>query len=213
MKIEIWSDVVCPFCYIGKRHFEAALENFTENEFLEIEWKSFQLNPKSQPNPKDDAYTYLAEQKQKSLDWSIMAHQQVTEMAEQSGLEFRFEIAKPANTLLAHRLIQLAKTKKLGEKAEEALFRAHFTEGRNLNQLEVIHQIGKEIGLDTAILKDENAFIKEVSRDLYEAQQLKISSVPMFVFDNKYGVSGAQPIEVFEGTLERAFSEWENINL
>lgn len=213
MKIEIWSDVVCPFCYIGKRHFEEALENFSETEFLEIEWKSYQLNPNSQPHPKDDAYTYLAETKQKSLDWSISAHQQITEMAAQSGLEFRFDIAKPANTLLAHRFIQLAKTKNLGEEAEEALFKAYFTEGKNLNQLEEIIQIGQEIGLNTDPLKVENSFVAEVRKDIYEAQQLRINSVPMFVFDNKYGVSGAQPVEMFTSTLEKAFSEWENINL
>lgn len=213
MKIEIWSDVVCPFCYIGKRHFEEAIENFSETEFLEIEWKSYQLNPNSQPNPKDDAYTYLAETKQKSLDWSISAHKQITEMAAQSGLEFRFDIAKPANTLLAHRFLQLAKTKNLGDDAEEALFKAYFTEGKNLNQFEEIEKIGQEIGLNTDPLKDENAFVAEVRKDIYEAQQLRINSVPMFVFDNKYGVSGAQPVEAFTSTLEKAFSEWENINL
>lgn len=213
MKIEIWSDVVCPFCYIGKRHFEEALEKFSEVEHLDIEWKSFQLDPDSQPDTEKDSYTYLAEKKQKSLDWSIEVHQQITETASRSGLDFRFDIAKPANTLLAHRFIQLAKTENLGEEAEEALFKAHFTEGIDINKFEEIVKIGQEIGLDTNPLKDKNAFVEKVRMDLYEAKQLGISSVPIFVFDNKYGVSGAQPVELFTNTLEKAFSEWENINL
>ncbi|HUH74994.1 MAG TPA: DsbA family oxidoreductase [Chitinophagales bacterium] len=213
MKIEIWSDVVCPFCYIGKRHFEESLAKFSEVEHLDIEWKSFQLDPEGQPDPQKDAYTHLAEKKQKSIDWSISVHQQITETAAKSGLEFRFDIAKPANTLLAHRLIQLAKTKHLGEAAEEALFKAHFTDGIDLNKFEEIEKIGHAIGLDTDPLKDENAFVENVRMDLYEAKQLGISSVPIFVFDNKYGVSGAQPVELFTSTLEKAFSEWENVNL
>ncbi len=216
MKIEIWSDVACPFCYIGKRNFEAALEQFSENEFIEVEWKSFQLDPNAAPKTGVDAYTYLADLKGKSLEWSVQAHQQITEMAAQTGLEYRFDIAKPANTLQAHRLIQLAKTQDLGGEAEEALFSAHFTEGRDLNQLSTIIEIGTDIGLsgeDLELLTDGNAFTDEVKRDIFEARQLGINSVPFFVLDNKYGVSGAQPPGVLAQYIEKAFTGWENVNL
>lgn len=216
MKIEIWSDIACPFCYIGKRNFEDALEQFSENEFIDVEWKSFQLDPNAAPKTGVDAYTYLAELKGKSLEWSVQAHQQITEMAAQAGLEYRFDIAKPANTLQAHRLIQLAKSQGLGNEAEEALFSAHFTEGRDLNQLSTIIEIGTDIGLsneDLELLTDGNAFTDEVKRDIFEARQLGINSVPFFVLDNKYGVSGAQPAGVLAQYIEKAFTGWENVNL
>lgn len=216
MKIEIWSDVICPFCYIGKRNFEQALEEFSESHYIEVEWKSFQLDPKAKPAAGVDVYTYLAETKGKSLEWSYQAHQQIAEMAAQSGLEYRFDIAHPANTFLAHRLIQLAKTKGKGIEAEEALFSAYFTEGKNIQDDATIIEIGTDLEISSdelQLLVDTDIYSEEVNRDIYEAKQLGINSVPFFVLDNKYGVSGAQPVKTFAAYIEKAFTEWENVNL
>ena len=137
MKIEIWSDIICPFCYIGKRNFEAALEEFetkNENE-IEIEWKSFQLDPsvpKSLEN-KVNTYEYLAERKGMTVEKSIELHQNVTEMARNVGLTYNFEKSVVANSFDAHKLIQLAKSKELGGVAEEVLFKAYFTNGKDMS--------------------------------------------------------------------------------
>lgn len=216
MKIEIWSDVICPFCYIGKRNFETAMEEFSEAHYIEVEWKSFQLDPKAHPAPGVDAYTYLAETKGKSLEWSYQAHQQITEMAASVGLEYKFDIAKPANTFLAHRFIQLAKTHGKGSDAEEALFSAYFTEGRNIQDASTIIEIGTDLDISSdelQLLVDTDIYSEEVKRDMYEAKQLGINSVPFFVLDNKYGVAGAQPAKTLATYIEKAFTEWENVNL
>lgn len=216
MKIEIWSDVICPFCYIGKRNFEQALGEFSESDYIEVEWKSFQLDPNAKPESGVDAYTYLAETKGKTLEWSYQVHQQITEMAAQSGLDYHFDIAQPANTFLAHRLIQLAKTKGKGADAEEALFSAYFTEGRNIQDVSTIIEIGTDLDISSDALKllvDSDIYSEEVKRDIYEAKQLGINSVPFFVLDNKYGVSGAQPAKTLAAYIEKAFTEWENVNL
>ena len=215
MKVEIWSDVLCPFCYIGKRNFEKALSEFSEAEWIEVEWKSFQLDPQAAPKPGTNVYTYLAESKGKSLDWSIDMHRQVEQMAAQAGLEYNFDIAQPANSYLAHRFIQLAKQKGLGNEAEEALFNAYFTAGKNISDSDTLIEIGESIGIDAGtthhlIHSDEGA--DGVSRDIYEARQIGVTGVPFFVFDNKYAISGAQQPDMFTQCLERSFTEWETLN-
>lgn len=216
MKIEVWSDIVCPFCYIGKRNLETALEEFSESHDIEVIWKSFQLDPNAQPPEGVNSYQYLAQIKGKSLDWSIEAHQQITEMAAQVGLEYRFDLAKPANTFLAHRLIQLAKSLGKGEEAEEALFKAHFTDGKNIQDHRTIIEIGADLNIDAQEVQnlvDSDAYSDEVKRDIFEAKQLGISSVPFFVLDNKYGVAGAQPAHVLLSYIDKCYIEWENMNL
>ena len=132
MKIEVWSDIMCPFCYIGKRHLEAALSAFP-NEQFEIEWKSFQLDPSIVPQPDKNVYEYLAERKGMSVEESEQMHAGVVARAAEVGLDYHFEKAVISNSFTAHRLIQLAKTKGLGDAMEETFFKAYFTEGRDLN--------------------------------------------------------------------------------
>lgn len=211
MKIEIWSDIMCPFCYIGKRHFEAALKQFPQANEVEIEWKSFQLDPTiPKMEERVDVYQYLADKKGMSLEQSKSMHQNVIQMAKNAGLDYNFDIAVVGNSKDAHRLIQFAKTKGLGDQAEEALFKAYFTDGKNMADMKDLIEIGTSIGLDsnelTSILESD-AFAYEMMQDVQEAQNIGVQGVPFFVFDRKYAVSGAQPVEAFLQTLEKVQSE------
>lgn len=208
MKIEIWSDVACPFCYIGKRRLEEALSQFEHNNEVEIEWKSYLLNPDQKSNTGQSLYEYLSEAKGWTMEYTMQANQQVTAMAEEVGLHYNMDKAVVANTSEAHRLIQHAKTLGKGDAMEEALFKAYFVDGRNLADHQVLSQIAAECGIDeasaTAALNNLE-YAEAVQRDIYEGVQIGVRGVPFFVFDNKYGISGAQPLEVFTRTLEQTY--------
>lgn len=207
MKIEIWSDIMCPFCYIGKRQLETALAEFPDNEF-EIEWKSFQLDPTITPQSGKDVYTFLAERKGISVDQSIEMHKGVVERAKSVGLDYHFDKAIISNSLTAHRIIHLAKTKNLGDQMEEIFFKAYFTEGRDLNDKQTLIELGTKAGLDTKevqeVVENEDLYLNDVHADIHEANQIGVQGVPFFVFDRKYAVSGAQPIEAFVQTIKEA---------
>lgn len=207
MKIEIWSDIMCPFCYIGKRQLETALAEFPDNEF-EIEWKSFQLDPTIVPQSGKDVYTFLAERKGISVDQSIEMHKGVVERAKSVGLDYHFDKAIISNSLTAHRIIHLAKTKNLGDEMEEIFFKAYFTEGRDLNDKQTLIELGTQVGLDTKqvqeVVENEDLYLNDVHADIHEANQIGVQGVPFFVFDRKYAVSGAQPIEAFVQTIKEA---------
>jgi protein disulfide-isomerase len=213
MKVEIWSDIMCPFCYIGKRRFEAALEQFPGKDEITVEWKSFQLNPNLKSQPGKDVYDYVAEMKGQSRDWSVAMHDQLAQTAGEVGLTYNFDKAVIANSFDAHRIIQLAKKHGLGDQAEERFFHAYFTEGKDVSDPEVLQELGESIGLDkeevAAVLRSRD-LADAVNKDVYEAQQLGIRGVPFFVLDRKYGVSGAQPSEAFTQALNQAFGEWKS---
>ncbi|MBJ2126850.1 DsbA family protein [Flavobacterium sp. IB48] len=205
MKIEIWSDIMCPFCYIGKRQLETALAVFPDDEF-EIEWKSFQLDPTITAEPDMDVYTFLAERKGMSIEQSKEMHKGVAERAKSVGLDYNFDKAVISNSLNAHRIIQLAKTKNIGDRMEEIFFKAYFTDGEDLNNGQTLIKLGIQAGLEEneirEVLESEDLFIKEVQADIKEAAEIGVQGVPFFVFDRKYAVSGAQPIETFVKTIQ-----------
>lgn len=207
MKIEIWSDIMCPFCYIGKRQLEKALSEFPNDEF-EIEWKSFQLDPSITPQGGKDVYTFLAERKGISLEQSKEMHKGVVERAKNVGLEYHFEKAIVSNSLTAHRIIHLAKTRKLGDEMEEIFFKAYFTEGKDLNDTHSLIKLGVQAGLDEnevrKVIENENMFLSDVQSDIDEAQQIGVQGVPFFVFNRKYAISGAQLVEAFLQTINEA---------
>jgi predicted DsbA family dithiol-disulfide isomerase len=207
MKIEIWSDIMCPFCYIGKRQLETALAEFPNGEF-EIEWKSFQLDPSIEPQSDKDVYTFLAERKGISVEQSKEMHKGVTERAKEVGLDYRFDKAIISNSFTAHRIIQLAKTKKLGDQMEEIFFKAYFTDGKDLNDAPTLIALAAQAGLDQKevqeVVENETLHANDVQRDITEAQQIGVQGVPFFVFDRKYAVSGAQPVEAFVQTITEA---------
>ena len=210
MKIDIWSDIMCPFCYIGKRKLESALEQFEHKEEVEIVWHSFQLDPEMKPMEGVDLYGYLAERKGQSRDWAVRMHKQVEQMAKAEGLNYNFDKAVVANSFDAHRLIQLAKKHGLGDAAEEALFRAYFTDGKDISDNNTLLQLGIDIGLsavETGELLNSDAYAADVHADVVKAQMLGVNGVPFFVINDKYGISGAQPKELFGEALEKAWTE------
>ncbi len=210
MKIEIWSDVACPFCYIGKRRLEQALSGFKHQSEVEIEWKSFQLNPELKTNKIQSIHEYLAEAKGWTIEYAKQMGEQVSAMAEEVGLHYNMDATVVANTLNAHRLIQFAKTQNLGDAIEEALFIAYFMKGKNIDSQAELIEIAVSIGLNAAEVEKvllEKQFSEQVEFDAYEAQQIGVRGVPFFVFNRKYGISGAQPLEVFTRTLDQAYAE------
>lgn len=210
MKIEIWSDVACPFCYIGKRRMEEALSGFEHQSEVEIEWKSFQLNPELKTNKTQSIHEYLAEAKGWTIEYARQMGEQVSAMAEEVGLHYNMNATVVANTLNAHRLIQYAKTKNLGDAIEEALFIAYFMNGKNIDSQAELIEIAESVGLNAAEAERvllEKQFSEQVEFDAYEAQQIGVRGVPFFVFNRKYGISGAQPLEVFTRTLYQAYTE------
>ena len=212
MKVEIWSDVMCPFCYIGKRRFEDALQQFGHKDSVEIEWKSFQLDPDLKTNPSVNISKHLADRKGWALEYAQQMSAQVTEMAAEVGLTYNFDKAIVANSFKAHRFSHFAKRQGYGNAAEEALFKAYFTLGENIDDNDTLANIGAETGLDrnevTRVL-NSNDYADEVKHDIAEAQYLGIRGVPFFVMNGKYAVSGAQAVPVFSETLEKAFGEWQ----
>lgn len=212
MKVEIWSDIICPFCYIGKRKFEQALEQFSGNRDIEIVWRSFQLMPGMKPKPGQNLHEMLAETKGWSYEQARQMNGRVTNMAAEVGLTYNLDKAVVANTVDAHRLTHLAARHGLQDKAEERLFTAYFTEGQDINRHDVLVTLGTEIGLDAEEVRqmlESDAYVKEVEQDQYKARQVGVRGVPFFVFNDKYAVSGAQPSEVFLGALQQSWSEWK----
>ena len=209
MEVKIWSDVRCPFCYIGKRKFEAALAEFVHKDEVNITWKSFELDPNIQTVEDTNIYDYFSKAKGIPREQAVNMFNNVTQVATEVGLDFKLEQSVVANSFKAHRLIQLAKTMNLGDEIEEELFRIHFMEGKNIDDESVLLASGKNIGIpETAIsaLFNSDDFDAEVRIDQLEAQRIGIRGVPFFVFDDKYAVSGAQAPEIFLQTLEKA---WE----
>jgi predicted DsbA family dithiol-disulfide isomerase len=210
MKVDIWSDVRCPFCYIGKRKFEMALERFPNKDNVEVIWHSFQLDPSLQTRPDVNVLDYLARIKGITREQAAEMHEHVTEVAGEVGLSFDFDRSVLANSLKAHRLIQLAKTKGLGDRAEEELFKAHFTAGKNIDDDQTLAEIGELTGIpasETAMLIASDAYLDEVEQDESHARSIGIRGVPFFIFDDKYAVSGAQSPEFFLQTLQKTWEE------
>lgn len=201
---------MCPFCYIGKRRFEKALEEFEHKDAVEVTWKSFQLDPEMQNNTGLSLNEYLAERKGISVERSGQMHAQMTATAAQLGLEYNFDKAVIANSFDAHRLGHLAKANGLQDKMEEALFKAYFTDGQNIADHDTLLKIGTLIGLEAEAIKqtlNSNQYADAVKHDIYEASQVGVRGVPFFVLGDKYAVSGAQPTETFLGALKQTWDE------
>ena len=206
MVIEIWSDIVCPFCYIGKRRLEAALQQSDKKETVEIVWRSFQLDPSLETAPDKSVSQSLMEKKGWTKTQTDQVMNQVVTMAKTVDLHYDFDKAIVANSFDAHRFIHFAHTQGKQDDAKESLLKAYFVEGKNIADPTVLSQIAESIGLDAMatnkILKSDD-YATEVQMDINTATQLGISGVPFFVFNKKYAVSGAQSIEVFLEALQR----------
>jgi predicted DsbA family dithiol-disulfide isomerase len=216
MNVEIWSDVMCPFCYIGKRKFEKALEQFPNKDDIKISWKSFQLDPTTITDPSLNTIEHLRLKKGWSKEQAAETIAYVTDIAKQVGLEFNFDKAVVANSFDAHRLSHLAKKSNKQNELEEKLFSAYFTEGKNTADHETLLQIAIEIGIDKIEAIEVligNAFASEVQQDIEQAQQIGVRGVPFFVLSHKYAISGAQESETFLKALHTAYNEINHIDL
>jgi len=210
MRIEIWSDIVCPWCYIGKRRFETALARFPHRDRVELVWRSFLLDPHA-PHMHD--LTSIENLSRKYGVTEARAREMtdhVTRVAAQEGLTYRLEQARPASTIDAHRLLHLASTRGLQHTLKERLMRAYFTEGAHIADHATLTRLATEAGLGEQSVRDvlaTNAYATDVQADLDRARQLGITGVPYFVIDARYGVSGAQSAETLLGVLNEAWAK------
>jgi predicted DsbA family dithiol-disulfide isomerase len=209
MKVEIWSDVVCPFCYIGKREFERALAQFEHRDSVEVVWRSFELDPDAPARSEHDMYGMLVSKYGGTREDAKARVQGVVDRARTVGLEYAMDKAVIGSSFDAHRLLQYAKTVGKGDAMKERLLKAYFTEGAHLADLPTLIRLASEVGLDGAAVADmltTTAFTDAVRQDEVEARQLGVRGVPFFALDRRFGVSGAQQSDAFLGALRQA---WE----
>lgn len=210
MKIEIWSDFVCPFCYIGKRKLEVALEEFRGKDRVDIEFKSYQLDPNTPKYSGEDFYESMGK-KFGSAEQAKQMMSSITEQAKEVGLDFRFDTMKPTNTFDAHRVTKFARAHGKDAELSEKLLYANFTESKDVGDAKVLAELAAEVGLPKdeafAVANDPKAYADDVRADIEEAQQIGVQGVPFFVFNRKYAISGAQPTEAFKEALEKVLTE------
>jgi predicted DsbA family dithiol-disulfide isomerase len=212
MRIDIWSDVVCPWCYIGKRRFEAALARFAGRAEVEVVWRSFELDPSAPPSPETPGryVEHLAHKYGISPDEAQLMIDRVTSAAADEGLNFRFDIARRGNTFDAHRLLHLALERGVQDDLKERFDHGTFSEGLPVSDHQALTDAAVEVGLDEIEAKEvltSDRYADAVRADQAQARAYGISAVPFFVVDGKYGVAGAQPPDVLLEVLERAWDE------
>ncbi len=209
MDVEIWSDVVCPWCYIGKRRFEAALAGFAHADAVRVTWRSFELDPSAPQRYPGTLTDLLATKMRTTPEGAAAANAQLTELAAADGLTYHLDKAQPGNTFDAHRLIHLAAAHGCQDAIKEALLHAYFTAGAAIGDRETLVAIVAAAGLPAdearAVLASD-AYADEVRADERRAVGFGITGVPFVVIDERYGVSGAQPVAVFQETLEAAWA-------
>jgi predicted DsbA family dithiol-disulfide isomerase len=216
MRVEIWSDVVCPWCYVGKRQFEDALSRFGHADQVSVEWKSFELDPTAPARVGLPMGTVLQRKYGMSAEQAEAANQKMTALAASVGLEYHLDQVQMGNTFDAHRLIHLAAGHGLGDAMKERLLAAYFTEGQSPSDHATLTRLATEVGLDPDEVHevlDSDAFAEDVRHDEARAAALGATGVPFFVIDEAFGVSGAQPADVLLGALERAWSESHPLTL
>jgi predicted DsbA family dithiol-disulfide isomerase len=209
VELEIWSDIMCPFCYMGKRRLEKALREFVHRDELTMVWRSYQLDPELQSAPGVSIHKYLAQRKGMTRDWSVRMHAQLEKSAAELGLSYDFDKVVVANSFDAHRLAHFARTRGLQDQMQERLFAAYFCEGRDMGDRETLVGLASDVGLDPAETRSVLAgslFAEDVRRECEEAEELGAGGVPFFIIDRRYGFTGAQPSELILEVLTKAWS-------
>ena len=207
MKVEIWSDVICPWCYIGKRRFEMALANFAQRDDVQVIWRSFELDaqaPRQQPGTLEEM---LASKYGVSPQEAAAMNARVSGVAKEVGLEYHLKNARPGNTFDAHRLLHFAAARELGNRASERVMDAYFSEALPVGDRAALARLAPEFGItesDALAMLESDAFADAVRADEARAAGFGISGVPFFVFNEEFGVSGAQTVEVFAEALQKA---------
>jgi predicted DsbA family dithiol-disulfide isomerase len=210
MNIDIWSDIACPWCFIGKRRFERALAGFPHREDVTVTWHSFQLDPTLPEHYEGTELEYLATRKGMARDQVSQMFDHVTQVAAGEGLAYDFDSVIVANSLRGHQLLQLAAEHGAADAVKEALLSAHFEHGEDIGSTDVLSRIGVAAGLEADAIRvalETERYLPEVRADIERARRLGIQGVPFFVVNDKYGISGAQPVEVFTQALEQAWRE------
>ena len=210
MQIEVWSDVICPWCYIGKRRLEMALAKFPHWESVQVVWRSFELDPNSPRQLPGTLEEMLAQKYRVSPQEAAAMNARVTEVAKQVGLDYRLSTARPGNTFDAHRLLHFADSKQLGDSAAERVMHAYFSESLPVGEHESLARLAPEFGIaenEALAMLKSNAFANEVRADEERATNFGITAVPFFVIDENVGISGAQSIEVFSSALQQAWDD------
>lgn len=212
LRIDIWSDIACPWCYVGKRRLERALAAFAHRAEVDVVWRAFELDP-SAPRVRDSAQRYAERLAAKYGTSELQAQAMIDRMvatAAGDGVALRFDHIRPGNTFDAHRLLHLAHDRGRQDALKERLLRAYLTEGQAIGEPEVLRRLAGEVGLDDAEVRDVldgDRYRAEVRQDEALARELGITGVPFFVLGGRIGVSGAQPVDVLLGALDRAWSE------
>ena len=211
MKVNIWSDTRCPFCYIGKHNFEKALANFPHKDQVKVVWHSFQLDASLKTNLEMDHATYLHQAKGYPLEQIEQITNHLVNAAKEVGLVFNMEKAKVANSFKAQMLVQMAKENGKDNDMEEALFAAQFTHGINIDDIGELQKIGLSLGytedeIRKAVTTERYAYA--ISQDIQTANQIGVKGVPFFIFNDKYAASGAQPVAFFEEILQKSWEEY-----
>ena len=209
MDIEIWSDIACPWCYVGKRRFEAALAEFEQRDQVQVSWRAFELDPEAPHEREGERAARLAEKYGTTVERAREMEQNMTDTAAGDGLEFRFDIARSGNTFDAHRVVHLAAEHGLQDAMKERLMRAHFGEGELMSDHATLARLAGEAGLPAGEVRDLLAgdrYASEVREDERTAASFGIHAVPFFVVDRAMGAAGAQPAEVLGELLRRG---WE----
>ncbi|MDN5794294.1 MAG: DsbA family oxidoreductase [Intrasporangium sp.] len=210
MKVDIWSDIACPWCFIGKRRFDAALDGFAHREDVEVTWHSYQLDPSLPERYDGTGLEYLSSRKGMAPEQVRRMFGRISGIAADEGLDYDFDSLVVANSLRAHEVLHLAAERGLAGDVEEALLSAHFEHGEDVGSLEVLVRVGIRAGLDGSAVEQalaDGRYRAAVQSDIRRAGSLGIQGVPFFVLDDKYGVSGAQPTEVFSQALEQVWRE------
>jgi predicted DsbA family dithiol-disulfide isomerase len=210
MQVEIWSDVVCPWCYLGKRRFERALESFAHRDEVTVVHRSFELDPLAPVGTSTPTVELLASKYRMTPEQATRTQREMEQRAAEDGLEFRMGELRSGNTRDAHRLLQLAKARGRQAELDERLHRAYFTEQGSIFDHASLTELAVEAGLDrdevTTVLAGQD-YTDEVETDEKMAQALGANAVPLFVIDRRYGISGAQPTEVISQTLDKAWTD------
>jgi predicted DsbA family dithiol-disulfide isomerase len=210
MKIEVWSDFVCPFCYIGKRRLEEALAQFPHRDRVEVVFKSFELDPNASKGTTLSVHEHLARKYGTTIEQAKKMSENVAEQAATVGLDFKFEKMIHTNTFDAHRLAKFAESKGKDAELTERLLNAYFIDCKHIGDHETLKELAVEVGLDAEeaedILKGTD-YEKDVRADEAEARQIGVQGVPFFVLNGKYAISGAQPAEVFKSALQQVWEE------
>ncbi|MEK3900080.1 MULTISPECIES: DsbA family oxidoreductase [unclassified Paenibacillus] len=208
MKIEIWSDYACPFCYIGKRRLESALEQFAHQNEVVIEYRSFELNPQASLYSGKNIHQVLSEKHGMSIEQAKETNAKLGQQAAKMDLVYKLDEMKPTNTFDAHRLTQYAKSVGKDKELSEKLFYSYYTEGKLISDYATLADIAESVGMNReesmSVLQDSSKYANEVRSDEATAKQLGITGAPFFVIDRKYAVSGAQPVETFLSALNQA---------